>query len=444
MQKVQAQVASKANYDALEQHGGQQIQEPPQGQQGQPLPTELQDAPQDRPRDLSSSGYFLSANSNVDTTLPDQGNVNGQPQVVEASQFQAVDPMTYPPMQMDNPALSLWDQPFQFTDYIDWTELGSLFTDWPVTTTSPNGFMHMSGTESEKSFGMHNQVMSTYTPTAYHSTPQPPPMGTRGEHDGQRATNGHVEEEDVSHENMSKLVTGWVPKKEDNILAFPEMTSVPADILKAETFLQVTEVSQNSYDEWRRMAIQLSTGPNTFRPFKTVSFPPIEVINCFVQLYFEHFHPIFPMLHQPTFVTSQLTYQLGLVIAGIGAQYSTLPGARSCATCLHELCRRAVLETIERDSRSTRELEFAQFLILNNLGMAYSGDKRLSEFAQVLRTGPIVASRQTGGFQPPLKSIVIDTSTHGAELDRQWKEWLSDELKRRSAIGAWVSPIKDC
>lgn len=69
-------------------------------------------------------------------------------------------------------------------------------------------------------------------------------------------------------------------------------------------------------------------------------------MNVFVQLYFEHFHPIFPMLHQPSFGKGAPRPLLTLAVATIGARYSKLEGANQCALAMTELLRRLTMHLV--------------------------------------------------------------------------------------------------
>lgn len=96
---------------------------------------------------------------------------------------------------------------------------------------------------------------------------------------------------------------------------------------------------------------------------------------------------------------------------------------------------------IETDARNVRQTWFSQLLVLSNLGMAYNGDKRLLEFSQVLRGGPITASRHNGALRTITNTIKVDKATAGAELEQRWHDWISEESLRRAGYSSWVSLI---
>lgn len=67
-----------------------------------------------------------------------------------------------------------------------------------------------------------------------------------------------------------------------------------------------------------------------------------QVINALVQLYFEHFHPTFPLLHRATFNTLELPTLLLLATTAIGSRYSKIPQPQTLSVVLGDILRRAI------------------------------------------------------------------------------------------------------
>lgn len=70
-------------------------------------------------------------------------------------------------------------------------------------------------------------------------------------------------------------------------------------------------------------------------------FPDHETLSDFVDLYFEKFHPNFPILHKPTFSSSDTSALLLLSVAAVGATYAE-KAVQPLAVALSELVRRIV------------------------------------------------------------------------------------------------------
>lgn len=61
--------------------------------------------------------------------------------------------------------------------------------------------------------------------------------------------------------------------------------------------------------------------------------PPLKTLNAFIQLYFEEFHEMLPIIHRPTFDPNIAPHLLVLAIANIGCRFSKL--AECCGSKLY-------------------------------------------------------------------------------------------------------------
>lgn len=80
-----------------------------------------------------------------------------------------------------------------------------------------------------------------------------------------------------------------------------------------------------------------------FKPFQSSPVPPVEDLSLAMQLFFNYFHPILPIIHRPSFNANQCHWVLVLAIVAIGSQY-----VGSTKTSLHrfpigEYLRRALI-----------------------------------------------------------------------------------------------------
>jgi hypothetical protein len=161
--------------------------------------------------------------------------------------------------------------------------------------------------------------------------------------------------EDLAAESKPKLdlerewPTNWYPTTADNLVYFPDMSKFPVDILEAESFGHVECLSPLVYHEISQSMKRNGLGQNShFRPFQNANLPSIEALDCFVQLYFEYFHPVFPLLHKPSFDPSNSPWQLVLAAATIGFRYSKVHYAAVGSNALQELLRRSLAETVSQ------------------------------------------------------------------------------------------------
>jgi hypothetical protein len=71
-----------------------------------------------------------------------------------------------------------------------------------------------------------------------------------------------------------------------------------------------------------------------------------KIMNSFVQLYFEHFHWTFPLLHRPTFNVVEEPPLLLLATAAIGSRFSKIPQAYTLTKALGDILCKAINNTV--------------------------------------------------------------------------------------------------
>ncbi|KAJ5833638.1 early growth response protein [Penicillium riverlandense] len=125
----------------------------------------------------------------------------------------------------------------------------------------------------------------------------------------------------------------------DAQLTFPDMQQISMKDVDQEDLAHVHEIQQDVVDEVVKLATVLES-KSLFPPFVKLNIPPAPIINAWTQLYFEHFHPVFPVLNKPTFGYPSTHWLLVFAVSAIGAQFSQMPQARTCARAMHEMIRR--------------------------------------------------------------------------------------------------------
>ncbi|UPK97099.1 hypothetical protein LCI18_008034 [Fusarium solani-melongenae] len=199
----------------------------------------------------------------------------------------------------------------------------------------------------------------------------------------------------------------------------------------------VPSLTQDTYEMMISSFTRLNADNEFYVPFTAQSFPPMNHINIFIQVYFEEFHPVFPFLHKATFVPRQDEWLLVVAVAAVGCIFSRTLRSEQTFHDLHEFLRRAIHIKVERFRTSPPDIHLAQATILNQVGMMYSGEMRLAE--AVPATMALLATLckrisfygKFSQFGVPLDSVVHSNSMH-------WEDWLREESKRRLFYFAWV------
>ncbi|CEJ61864.1 hypothetical protein PMG11_10381 [Penicillium brasilianum] len=159
-------------------------------------------------------------------------------------------------------------------------------------------------------------------------------------------------------------------------------------------------------------------------------------INIFIQLYFEFFHPRFPMLHTPTFNTFNTTWLLVLAVVTIGSRYSRISQAQQYANFFGKYLRRAITSQVEREPRHTLRVPFIAAIILSQIDMAYSGASKLVLQSQFQRNLLGTLCRGLwGGLAKGNFTYAIE-NPHGSK--GPYYEWLGRELAIRAVYSGWL------
>lgn len=111
----------------------------------------------------------------------------------------------------------------------------------------------------------------------------------------------------------------------------------------------ITTEDASITDKMRREMIHVLMLPSIQPPYPGCDtselervFPSKDFITTFITLYWEHFHPILPVIHRPSFCVERTPSILLIAMVSIGASYSNLKNAKSFADGLSELCKRCL------------------------------------------------------------------------------------------------------
>lgn len=150
------------------------------------------------------------------------------------------------------------------------------------------------------------------------------------------------ETSDESPDAPSPWPLSWIPSQMDAGLPATESAGVPDSMLEMENFAHVGRLSYEKYEEIVEN-VQNHANQPVYRSFGSPVLPSVEVMNCFIQLYFEHFHDTMPFIHKPSFDPSKEHWVLVLAVAATGCRFSQVPRSDLHALKLTELVRRSIM-----------------------------------------------------------------------------------------------------
>ncbi|KAB8269239.1 fungal-specific transcription factor domain-containing protein [Aspergillus minisclerotigenes] len=236
-----------------------------------------------------------------------------------------------------------------------------------------------------------------------------------------------------------------LPKSMLNLLSFD-------DILEMEDYGHVAGVRQEQVEQ---LASFMASG----RDQRTSACPPnceellknTKMINSFVQLYFEHFHQTFPILHRATFNVSEEPPLLMLAVATIGGRFSKIPQAHRLSTLMgdsmlfwieeRDILRRPLrMWYLEENIDQTIQISFAQAAVLNQIQTAYHGSRRLALKARFQRATLVTVCR--GRNSKIRYEDTLCETTDATPRDLETFSWLDRELSRRLTYGIWLVDLQ--
>ncbi|WRT67886.1 uncharacterized protein IL334_004860 [Kwoniella shivajii] len=194
----------------------------------------------------------------------------------------------------------------------------------------------------------------------------------------------------------------------------------------------ISETSRNAM----LSLIYLSHQPHWLMP-DVDDFPDAETMSDFVDLYFEKFHPLFPIVHKPTFFNGDTPAVLLLSVAAIGATYADKEfGPLAVAMC--ELVRRMIAWMRGSDQRAKFDRNtLLAFLLQTALGIA-CGSREMYYHAEIFRCSIVTTCRRLHllrGIGSAMNDLYAKEENPTDE--QRYKAYMEDETKRRLGWGVY-------
>lgn len=120
----------------------------------------------------------------------------------------------------------------------------------------------------------------------------------------------------------------------------PEPLDTGNEDWRIDDYDHVPRLSHDPYNAITACFSSVNQDNGFYRSFTTKPLPSQDSMNSFIQVYFEIFQPIFPLLHQPTFDPSRCHWLLVLAVAATGCRFSRQ--SRGATRLMDDLLRRAV------------------------------------------------------------------------------------------------------
>lgn len=130
--------------------------------------------------------------------------------------------------------------------------------------------------------------------------------------------------------------------------AFSSILSAAASdhIWESENLAHVRSLPPETYHQIVDNFSELNITNRHYNRFAAGAFPSLAACNAFMQLFFEEFNLLFPLIHQPSFDPAGTPWLLVLAVMAVGCRFSRQSAAVECADILQEFLRRAFQVTV--------------------------------------------------------------------------------------------------
>ncbi|KAI8715973.1 hypothetical protein NCS52_01106500 [Fusarium sp. LHS14.1] len=207
--------------------------------------------------------------------------------------------------------------------------------------------------------------------------------------------------------------------------AFPPQRPTDDLIIQAEDFGHVRKVDGQEYRTIRNFWDSQKGG------FQEHGFPRREVINVFVQLYFEHFDSQFPCVHNSQLQAQERSWILLLALAATGSQYSEISCSFGHTFALQELLRLA-LKANPPTSEASVTVSYVQSILLRDIYCVFSGSERNVFTWQCERSNLVFLCQALLGTRSR------NNEASGGDIDARWRKWLTREIHCRVVQCAYL------
>lgn len=229
----------------------------------------------------------------------------------------------------------------------------------------------------------------------------------------------------------------------------------------SEAFSRTKGLSQRAYSDlclWinalRVTDVRLS-GPSQGHK----NLPDQYLVNSFLRLYFERFHQLLPIIHQPTFDPNSAPILLILAMACIGSHYSNTPEAAEFAKEVVDVLGEVISQMVgpsplvnaplvdrltdsphqvDDDDEDVGHVWFGQSAILVQVALSFTCKRPLSEKAHYTRGTLNFIGRKLDCFGKTSTAPNL-SCTRQSNAEDSWASWIKWEAQKRVAYGIWVS-----
>ena len=169
------------------------------------------------------------------------------------------------------------------------------------------------------------------------------------------------------------------------------------------------------------------------------ALPSADFLNLCVRSYFARFHPVFPVVHAPTFRPSKANSMVLLSICSVGSLFTGSAHAIRQGVQIFERLHKAVLANWDRlIARGVdQRISLIQTAIIGQTFGLLSGEPRHLAIVDAFNGTLISWARRSSTFKTR-KMVGLDLNVPAAELEEKWRDWAKNEELIRIALSVHI------
>ncbi|KAK4909655.1 hypothetical protein LTR66_017479, partial [Elasticomyces elasticus] len=174
--------------------------------------------------------------------------------------------------------------------------------------------------------------------------------------------------------------------------------------------------------------------------------PSTDFLNLCIHMYFTKFHPIFHIVHAPTFRPSSKSSLLLLSICSIGSLFMGSSQAASQGLKIFETLNKAILSSWEKyfSAQRSETIAMIQAALIGQTFGLLSGGQRQKDLltAQTFHGTLVVWAKRatTSKLKRASDYVSLDEITHTPE--KAWEKWVEAEEQNRLIAGIHVHDVE--
>jgi hypothetical protein len=312
----------------------------------------------------------------------------------------------------------------------------------PVSDSSAMGLPYDSSLPMDTSTQMYqlpsanrqvaDQSATTFPGTPFHGIGHSPNSSISNDQSGPRSGlssgGGFIDGKKKRRKSAIASEAFAKPRRKDGLYAFPQSIASAAE---DPDFHPRQHCSMPAYEAIVSVFNRLCLNTAQHLVFQNSSFPDIDSINRYIDLYFQHFHNNFPLIHRPSF-GQHSHWTVILAVATVGSTFVRATYSQELRDAFQEFLRRVVSDFSDDSMVATLDIAFAQTRILNVVSLVQADGEQARR-----KVGRYHADLSRWCLESGVLQLVPPDNDQHPTND-SWQSLINVESLRRIAYLSWL------